>query len=143
MFSQTRKVEPAVPTSVPPIPRNGSTPLISSGAILSSGVSITGSVKFKTEMVIDGNVEGSIDSAGRLTVGKNAHIRAEISTRSVVVHGIVEGNITAGERCELRTGCTLRGDIEAPQLVVNEDTTFIGSAKIAATQDKLFGARAA
>jgi cytoskeletal protein CcmA (bactofilin family) len=55
----------------------------------------------------------------------------------------VEGNITAGERCELRTGCTLRGDIEAPQLVVNEDTTFIGSAKIAATQDKLFGARAA
>ena len=143
MFSQTRKVEPAAPTPVPPIPRNGSTPLISSGAILSSGVSITGSVKFKTEMVIDGNVEGSIDSAGRLTVGKNAHIRAEISTRSVVVHGIVEGNITAGERCELRTGCTLRGDIEAPQLVVNEDTTFIGSAKIAATQDKPFGAQAA
>ena len=79
MFSQNRKIEPAAPAPVPPTPRNGTTPLISSGAILSSGVSITGSVKFKTEMVIDGNVEGSIDSAGRLTVGKNAHIRAEIS----------------------------------------------------------------
>ena len=141
MFSQNRKIEPAAPVPVVPMSSNGTTPLISSGAILSSGVSIKGSVKFKTEMVIDGNVEGSVESAGQLTVGKNAHILGEITTRSIVVHGIVEGNITAEERCELRTGCTLRGDIEAPQLVVNEDTTFIGSAKIT-TQDKLFGARA-
>jgi cytoskeletal protein CcmA (bactofilin family) len=108
---------------------------------LSSGVSIKGSVKFRTELVIDGQVEGSIDSVGRLTVGKNARIKGEIRTRSVTVLGTVEGNVTAGERCELRQGCTLRGDIEAPRLVVDQDATFIGSAKIS-TQDNLFAARA-
>ncbi len=90
-------------------------------------------------MVIDGNVEGTVDSVGLLTVGKNGCIRGEIRTRSVVVHGTVDGNVTAGERCELRSGCTLHGDIEAPQLVVDDNTTFVGSARIA-TQDQLFAA---
>jgi hypothetical protein len=30
----------------------------------------------------------------------------------------------------LQAGCTLRGDIEAPQLVVNENAKFLGSAKV-------------
>lgn len=115
-----------------PKPSNGlASPQPSSGT-LSSGVSIKGSVKFTKELVIDGEVEGRIDSAGRLTVGKNAHIRADIKTRSVFVYGTVDGNVTAGERCELHSGCTLRGDIEAPRLVVDEDATFLGSAKISA-----------
>lgn len=103
--------------------------------VLSSDVSIIGSVKFRTELVIDGKVEGTIDSVGRLTVGKNAHIRGKIKTRSVTVHGTVDGNLTVGERCELRSGCTLRGDIEAPRLVVDENATFIGSAEIAKSDD--------
>jgi len=102
----------------------------SHGGVLSSGVSITGSVSFRNELLIDGEVEGKIDSMGRLTIGKNARIRGEIQTKSVIVDGTVDGNITAGERCELRSGCTVRGDIEAPRLVVDEQATFIGSAKI-------------
>jgi cytoskeletal protein CcmA (bactofilin family) len=101
-----------------------------SGGVLSNGVSIKGSVKFSGELVIDGEVEGSIDSNGRLTVGKNAHITGEIRTGSVTVFGTIDGDVTAVERCELHSGCTLRGDIEAPRLVVDEDATFLGSAKI-------------
>ncbi len=100
------------------------------GGVLSSGVSIKGSVKFSGELVIDGEVEGSIESGGRLTIGKNAHITGEIRTGSVTVFGTVDGDVTAVERCELHSGCTLRGDIEAPRLVVDEDATFLGSAKI-------------
>jgi cytoskeletal protein CcmA (bactofilin family) len=147
MFTPNRKVEPAAPAVAPAPapsaapPQNGITSLPPSQAILSSGVSIKGSVKFRTDLVIDGDVEGTIDSVGRLTVGKNGHIQGEIRTRSVVIHGTVDGNVTAGERCELRSGCTLRGDVAAPQLVVDENTTFIGSARIT-TQDPLFAARA-
>jgi cytoskeletal protein CcmA (bactofilin family) len=128
MFTPTSRPEPA---SAPPLPRpsNGTADHPQSG-VLSAGVSIVGSVKFKSELVIDGEVEGSIDSGGRLTVGKNARIKGEVRTRSVTVYGTIEGNVTAVERCELHSGCTLRGDIEAPRLVVDEDATFLGSAKI-------------
>jgi cytoskeletal protein CcmA (bactofilin family) len=102
-----------------------------SGGILSRGVSITGSVKFAKELLVDGEVEGTIDSTGTLTIGQHARIRGEIRTKSVTVQGTVEGNIVASERCELQAGCTLLGDIEAPRLVVDEEASFKGSAKIA------------
>jgi cytoskeletal protein CcmA (bactofilin family) len=48
----------------------------------------------------------------------------------VKVRGTVEGNVFVTERCELQAGCTLRGDIEAPRLMVDENATFVGSAKV-------------
>jgi cytoskeletal protein CcmA (bactofilin family) len=88
-------------------------------------------VKFRDELLIDGEVEGNIDSTGSLTVGEHASIRGQIKSKSVKVRGTVEGDIFASERCELQAGCTLHGDIEAPRLVVDENATFCGSAKVA------------
>ena len=140
MFSSSRKVEPAAPMAATPPPAptpakpepapNGATE-VNRGGTLSSGVSIKGTVRFQKELTLDCEVEGRIDSQGRLTVGKQAKIKGDIKTRSVIVDGTVNGNITAGERCELRAGCTVNGDIEAPRLVVDEAASFVGSAKIA------------
>jgi cytoskeletal protein CcmA (bactofilin family) len=101
-----------------------------SSALLSRGVSIKGSVKFLNELLIDGEVEGTIDSMGTLTIGEHARIRGEIRAKSVKLRGTVEGNSFVTERCELQAGCTLRGDIEAPRLMVDENATFCGSARI-------------
>jgi cytoskeletal protein CcmA (bactofilin family) len=138
MFTSNRKPEPVQPAAEPPRPvatppppsRPAPAPA-KSGGLLSSGVSIKGSVKFQSELLIDGEVEGAIESPGVLTIGKQARIRGEVKVKSVTVQGTVDGNITASERCELQAGCTLRGDIEAPRLVVDENATFFGSAKIA------------
>ena len=144
MFSSSRKVEPAMPMTAAtppappaktePTPPNGATETARVGGTLSSGVSIKGTVKFQKELLINCQVEGTIDSNGRLTVGKDARIKGDIKTRSVIVDGTVDGNITAAERCELRAGCTVNGDIEAPRLVVDEAASFVGSAKIAFSQ---------
>src|SRR3954451_942751 len=146
MFSSRPKNEPAAPVAPTPPPApppqsqqpaakpnptpNGTSD-VNKGGTLSSGVSIKGTVKFQKELLIDCEVDGRIDSQGRLTVGKQAKIKGDIKTRSVTVDGTVNGNITAEERCELRAGCSVNGDIEAPRLVVDEAASFIGSAKIA------------
>jgi cytoskeletal protein CcmA (bactofilin family) len=135
MFT-TRRQEPAAPTGEPsraPSLDSNRAPASSAppGGLLSGGVSIKGSVKFRNALLIDGEVEGEIDSTGALTIGEHARIRGTIRAKSVIVRGTIEGNIFASERCELGAGCTLRGDIEAPRLVVDENATFLGSAKIA------------
>lgn len=132
----TRKTEPTAPTnesarpSVVPGPTNRTFMPTQSGGLLSRGVSIKGSVKFLNELLIDGELDGTIDSSGTLTIGEHARICGEIRTKSVKVRGTVEGNIFVTERCELQAGCTLRGDIEAPRLMVDENATFLGSAKV-------------
>ena len=130
MFS-TRKTEPQ-PYTPPSTPAqtNGASTSAKSGGLLSRGVSIKGTVKFRDELLIDGEVEGTIDSTGSLTIGEHATIKGEIRSKSVKVQGSVEGDIFATERCELQAGCTLQGDIEAPRLVVDENATFLGSAKV-------------
>ncbi len=104
--------------------------VVPGAALLSRGVSIKGSVKFLNELLLDGEVEGTIVSTGTLTIGEHARVRGEIRTKSVNVQGTVEGNIFVTERCELQANCTVRGDIETPRLVVNENVTFLGSAKV-------------
>src|SRR4029450_7884442 len=98
--------------------------------ILSSDVEIKGSIKFHKELLIDGKVEGDINSDGVLTVGENAEIRGEIKTKSITVYGKVHGNITVGERCELKSKCVLQGDLKAARLVIEEGATFIGKSEV-------------
>ena len=132
----TRRTEPAARSnestnaSLVPAASNRTFMPTPSSALLSRGVSIKGLVKFLNELRIDGEVEGTIDSTGTLTLGEHALIRGEIRTKSVKVRGTVEGNVFVTERCELQAGCTLRGDIEAPRLMVDENATFVGSAKV-------------
>jgi cytoskeletal protein CcmA (bactofilin family) len=135
-----RKSEPAPPASqsvgppaVSELANRTLTPA-RPGGLLSKGVSIKGSVKFLNELMIDGEVEGTINSPGKLSIGEHAQINGEIRAKSVKVRGTVEGNIFASERCELQSGCTLRGDIEAPRLVVDENATFLGSARVTAAK---------
>ncbi len=97
---------------------------------LSSDVEIKGSIKFQKELLIDGKVEGEINSDGVLTIGENADIRGEIKTKSITVFGKVQGNITVAERCELKSKCTLQGDLKAARLVIEEGATFIGKSEV-------------
>src|ERR1700756_3603003 len=121
--------EPKTPTS---IDNPNSNPMADHGGkdILSSDVEIKGSIKFQKELLIDGKVEGDINSDGILTVGENAEIRGEIKTKSITVYGKVHGNITVAERCELKSKCVLQGDLKAARLTIEEGATFIGKSEV-------------
>src|SRR4029434_8734309 len=107
----TRKTEPAGHANesagppVAPRPSNRTFIPTQSGALLSRGVSRKGSVKFLNELLIDGEVEGTIDSTGTLTLGEHAHIRGEIRTKSVKVGGTVGGNYFVCYSCDIHAGC--------------------------------------
>ena len=96
--------------------------------ILSSDVEIKGSIKFQKELLINGKVEGEINSDGLLTIGENADIHGEIRTKSITVYGKVYGNITATERCALKSKCTFQGELQVAGLVIEEGATFIGKS---------------
>jgi cytoskeletal protein CcmA (bactofilin family) len=103
---------------------------ISGKNLLSADVEIKGDIKFQNELTIDGKVEGTITSAGVLTIGENAEIRGEIKTKSVAVLGKVTGNITVEERCELKGRAVLQGDLKAARLAIEDGATFVGKSEV-------------
>lgn len=98
--------------------------------ILSSDVEIKGKLRFSNDLIIDGRIEGEVNSEGDLTVGENAQIVGDVKTRSVVVFGKIEGNITVTDRCELKQNAILHGDVAAGKLAIEEGATFMGSSTV-------------
>lgn len=98
--------------------------------ILSNDVEIKGTVRFQNDLLVDGKIEGEISSDGSLTVAENAHIKAEIKTRSVIIYGKVHGNIIATERVEVKANAELVGDIKAPTLSIEPGAIFVGKSEV-------------
>ncbi len=98
--------------------------------ILSTDVEIKGNVKFTNDLVVDGKIEGEINSDGNLTIGENARIRAEIKTATIVVYGKVHGNLTATDRIELKASAEVVGDIKTKTLSIEAGAIFVGKSTV-------------
>jgi cytoskeletal protein CcmA (bactofilin family) len=98
--------------------------------ILTSDVELTGTLKFDSEMIFDGKLDGEIISEGTLILGKNAVVKGEVRTKSVTIHGTVNGNVTVQERCELKSNAELLGDLKAMRIIIEEGATFIGHSEV-------------
>jgi cytoskeletal protein CcmA (bactofilin family) len=139
--SAPRVERPGFPASEPLSPvqpirtttsHSHSSPMSANKNILSNDVEIIGNLKFSHDLIIDGKIEGEVNSDGNLTVGENARVKGEIKTKSVVVFGKVEGNITVTERCELKSNAELHGDISAGTLAIEEGAQFMGASRVGA-----------
>ena len=115
----------SVPTTAAP-----QRPVGPSRNVLSSDVEIKGTVKFTNDLVVDGRIEGEIQSEGNLTVGENARLKAEIKTGTVVVYGKVHGNIIASDKVELKASAEVVGDIKAKTLSIEPGAIFVGKSAV-------------
>jgi cytoskeletal protein CcmA (bactofilin family) len=98
--------------------------------VLSSGIEITGSIRFSNDMIIDGKIDGEITSdKGRVTIGENATVKGDIAAGEVKVYGKVEGKITS-QRCELKDKSRINGDIKSKVFSMEEGAQLSGRTDI-------------
>ncbi|MDF2377136.1 MAG: polymer-forming cytoskeletal protein [Verrucomicrobiales bacterium] len=121
-------------------PKTPAPPMTLSKNIISSDVQIKGKLRFSNDLIIDGRIDGEVNSEGDLTVGENAQIVGDIKTRTVVVFGKIHGNITVTDRCELKQNAELHGDVVAGKLAIEEGAAFMGASTVGAPS-KLGGSK--
>lgn len=101
--------------------RDDQLPMASSSGqetVIAQGVKVEGDFVSSGNVVIDGEVAGSIQTAASLRVGETARIRADVSAGSAVIAGEVRGNVRAEDRLELLEGSVVYGDVECGVLSV-------------------------
>ncbi|MFK7851221.1 MAG: polymer-forming cytoskeletal protein [Akkermansiaceae bacterium] len=98
--------------------------------VLSSDVEIKGTVKFQHDLIVDGKIEGDIQSTGNLTIGENARIKAQVKVGTVVVYGKVHGNMVASELVELKSSAEVVGDIKTKTLTIEAGAIFVGKSTV-------------
>jgi cytoskeletal protein CcmA (bactofilin family) len=117
----------------PPAPKHEATPeapveRVAHGraSTLGATLRIKGDLVADEDLVIQGQVEGSILHTRSLTIGAQGKVRGDIRARRIVVEGSVEGNLYALENVSLRPGATVRGDIYAAAVAMEGGARLIG-----------------
>ncbi len=105
-------------------------------AVIGAGMHIKGEIRTDEELLVDGEVEGQIESRSLLTVGQNGKVRANIKAREVVIFGSVRGDIETSEKLAIRDQGQLIGNIKTAGISIDDGAYFKGSIDIARPEPK-------
>ena len=93
---------------------------------LDAGSHVVGELRFQETFRVDGRLEGSILSEGKLVVGENGHVEGEIQVRQVYIAGVVRGTIREAHRVEIGATGKVYGDLQTESLILEDGAFFQG-----------------
>ena len=94
---------------------------------IGGSVSVTGNVVSSADLIIDGQVQGTIELGDHeLTIGESASVVADLSAKAVVISGKVKGNVLGMVRVELKKTASVEGDVTAPKFMMEEGASISG-----------------
>ncbi|GMU25222.1 polymer-forming cytoskeletal protein [Patescibacteria group bacterium] len=107
-----------------------SAPVQHAATVIAHGVKVEGDFKSQGDVVIEGEVQGSVTTAGTLTVGTEAFIKADIQADDIIVSGTVEGNLTVEKQAVLHSSAKVKGDLTAERITVESGAVVDGRVQV-------------
>lgn len=98
--------------------------------VIGPQVTVTGRISFEREIHIDGTFEGELEGNGRVVIGPEGFVKADLNLQEAEIAGKVEGDITVKVRLILRDRAEIRGNITAPCISVDEGVSIIGQLHV-------------
>ena len=94
------------------------------------GTRIEGTVTSDSNIRIDGEVKGNIQTKGRLVIGSKGKIKGEITCQNAEIEGIIEGKIMVEDLLSLKSSARLDGEIFTAKLAIDPGASFTGSCQM-------------
>ncbi|HZF07524.1 MAG TPA: polymer-forming cytoskeletal protein [Thermoanaerobaculia bacterium] len=121
---------PARPSGVAAPPADASSTPRSRITQIAPGSRIQGEVTGATELLVEGEVVGTIRVEATVEVGAAGVVKGPITAQVVRVAGKVIGNVRGTDRVEVGAAAVLEGDIAAPRVVIAEGAFFKGKVEM-------------
>ncbi|MBN1116878.1 MAG: polymer-forming cytoskeletal protein [Bacteroidales bacterium] len=98
--------------------------------IIGQGTKIIGDIQTNGDIRIDGNIEGNINSKGKVVIGSNGLIKGEVFCSNAEVAGSLNGKISVGELLSLKASSKVNGDIKTGKLNIEPGAVFSGTCNM-------------
>jgi len=95
-----------------------------------------GDLSFSKSLQINGYFEGDITNGGYLVIGEGAEVKANISSKTVIIQGTVYGNVEAQNRLEIHANGRLYGNIRTAKLKIADGVVFEGKCEMIKSDEK-------
>lgn len=106
-------------------------------SIIGKGAKFRGDIQVRGLLRVDGDFTGSVQTKGKVLIGRHGRAECDIEARIVVVGGMVHGNITASEKVVLLATALVIGSIQAPRLTAEEGVLVDGQLMINSDSDSI------
>ena len=97
---------------------------------IESSTSIKGDIVSEGDFRIDGTLEGSIKTNGKIVIGKEGLVNGGVSCNNADVEGKIKGNLFVSETLNLRSTCHIEGEVVIGKLVVESGANFNASCSM-------------
>lgn len=97
--------------------------------IIGLGFTITGELKGKAVIRIDGTVIGNINVSGGIILGDKGVIKGDIETDSAIIYGTVNGNVKT-KNLEIKNTGKVNGDIKTETLEIEMGAQYNGKLEM-------------
>ncbi len=99
---------------------------ISINTLIGPGSSVVGELTSAGFIRLDGDLDGKLEASGKVIIGANARIKADIIAQSVIVCGAVMGDIVAPGGVHLFPSSFVLGDIVTQKIQIDDNVFFQG-----------------
>tara|TARA_Y100000816_G_C26083770_1_gene571598 strand:- start:1085 stop:1486 length:402 start_codon:yes stop_codon:yes gene_type:complete len=91
---------------------------------IESSTKFKGDIISKADFRIDGELDGTIKTKGKLIVGKNGKINGTIYCNAADIEGLVKGSLKITNTLSLKSSSIIEGDVFIGKLIVEAGATF-------------------
>jgi len=97
--------------------------------IIGLGSTITGELKGKAVVRIDGTVIGNVNVEGGIVLGEKGVIKGDIQTASAIIYGTVNGNVKS-QNLEIKKTGKVNGDIKTEAIEIEMGAQYNGKLEM-------------
>jgi len=101
------------------------------------GTTIEGSINSNENIRFDGNLNGNLNTKGKVFVGQSGKVTGEIRCKNCEVEGVIDGKVVVEELLSLRSMSKLYGEIKTGKLAIEPGATFTGKCDMGGKKEAI------
>ena len=102
---------------------------------IEKSTTLKGNIKSKTDIRIDGNVEGEVVTKGKVILGKESNVIGKILCANADIEGKFDGELTASGTLSLKSGSNVKGKVKIQKLIVESGSIFNANCSMHSAED--------
>jgi cytoskeletal protein CcmA (bactofilin family) len=107
-----------------------------SSSTIGAGLKIRGDISGDANLIIEGEAQGKIQmGAGRVTVGPNGNVNADIEAAQIIIEGVVQGNLRASDSVRLGPASRVQGSLLARRIAIDDGARLRGKVEMIRATD--------
>ena len=102
---------------------------------IEKSTTLKGNIKSKTDIRIDGHVDGEVITTGKVILGKESNVIGKILCGNADVEGKFDGELTVSGTLNLKAGSNVKGKVKIQKLIVESGSIFNANCSMHSAED--------